>query len=106
MTLRDFLMPGEEIRFRSARSVRYGIKAYQVILSDRRLLLFARRGAFFKSDDDVSQRLEELQGVRYSEQGIIGKKGTIRVQGQKTEMDLTGPALEIKTLYQQMMQYM
>ena len=106
MTLRDFLMRGEQIRFRSSRPVRFGAKSYHVILSDRRILLFARRGAFFKSDDIVSQKLDDLQGVKYSEQGIISRKGTIRVQGQKTEMDLTGPAIEIKTLYQQMMAYM
>ena len=106
MTLRDFLMPGEEIRFRSSRQVRYGSKAYQVILSDRRLLLYARRGALFKNDDVVSQRLDELQGVKYVERGLISKRGTIQVQGHKAEMDLTGPALEIKTLYQQMMAFM
>jgi hypothetical protein len=60
----------------------------------------------FKNDDVVTQKLDDLQGVKYSEQGIIGKKGIIRVQGFKTEMDLTGPAEEIKTLYQQMMQFM
>jgi hypothetical protein len=99
-------MPGEEIRFQSSRSVRYGNKRYQVILSDRRILLFAERGMLFKNDDVVTQKLDDLQGVKYSEQGVIGKKGIIRVQGFKTELDLTGPAEEIKTLYQQMMQFM
>ena len=99
-------MPGEEIRFRSTGRVRFGAKSYHVILSDRRILLFATRGALFKSDDIVSQKLEDLQGVKYSEQGILAKKGIIRVQGHKSEMDLSGPAGEIKTLYQQMMAFM
>ena len=86
--------------------VKYGDKRYQVLLSDRRILLFARRGALFKSEDIVSQRLEELQAVKYSEKGILEKRGTIHVQSIKTEMDLSGPAGEIKTLYQQMMQFM
>jgi hypothetical protein len=106
MTLRDYLMPGEEIKFRSSRPVHYGAKSYHVILSDRRILLFAERGVLFKNDDVVTQKLEELQGVKYSEQGIIGKKGIIRVETFKTEMDLSGPAEEIKMLYQQMMQFM
>jgi hypothetical protein len=106
LTLRDYLMPGEEIRFRSSRRIRYGNKSYQVILSDRRILLFAERGTLFRSDDIVSQRLGDLQAVKYSEQGIIAKKGTIRVQSMKSEMDLSGPAEDIKTLYQQMMQFM
>ncbi len=106
MTLRDYLMPGEEVRFHSSRRVRYGNKSYQVILSDRRVLLYAERGTLFKNDDVVSQKLDDLQGVRYSEQGIIAKRGTIHVQTFKTEMALSGPAEEIKTLYQQMMQFM
>ena len=99
-------MPGEEIRFQSSRAVRYGNKRYQVLLSDRRILLYARRGTLVKNDDVVSQKLDELQGVKYSEQGIIDKKGTIRVQSFKTEMDLSGPANEIKALYQQIMAFM
>lgn len=99
-------MPGEEVRFHSSRRVRYGAKHYLVILSDRRILLYAQRGALFKNDDVVSHKLDDLQGVKYSEQGLVGKKGTIHLQTFKTEMDLTGPAGEIKTLYQQMMQFM
>ncbi|MDA4123909.1 MAG: hypothetical protein OK438_00470 [Thaumarchaeota archaeon] len=99
-------MPGEQVKFHSSRRVRFGNKLYQVILSDRRILLYAQRGAIFKSDDIVTQKLEDLQGVKYSEQGIIGRRGTIRVQTFKTEMDLSGPALDIKALYQQMMQFM
>ena len=106
MTLRDYLMPGEEIKFQSSRQVRYGTKSYHVVLSDRRILLFAERGLLFKNDDVVSQKLAELQGVKYSERGIIDKRGVIHVQTFKTEMDLSGPAEEIKTLYQQMMQFM
>ncbi len=99
-------MPGEEVRFQSSRAVRYGNKAYRVILSDRRILLFAQRGMLFKNDDVVSEKLTDLQGVKYTEQGIINRRGTIRVQSHRTEMDLSGPASEIKALYQQMMQFM
>ncbi len=99
-------MPGEEVKFSSRRNVRYGTKAYQVILSDRRILLYAQRGTLIKNDDVVVQRLDDLQGVRYSEEGIIAKRGIIRVQSLRSEMDLSGPADEIKTLYQQMMRFM
>ena len=99
-------MPGEEVKLSSRRNVRYGNKAYQVILSDRRILLYAQRGTLFKNDDVIVQRLDDLQGVRYSEQGVIARRGVIRVQGFKSEMDLSGPAEEIKTLYQQMMRFM
>ena len=106
MPLRDYLMPGEEVKFQSDSSVRYGNKPYKVILSDRRILLYAQRGTLSKNDDIVTQKLTELQAVKYTEKGLITKRGTIRVQSSKTEMDLTGPAEEIKALYQQMMQFM
>ena len=105
MPLHDYLMPGEQTRFHSTGGVRYGAKRYHVILTDKRLLLYAQRGLFFKNDDVVSQKLEELQGIKYSEEGIIEKRGTIRIEG-KTQMNLEGSAREMKALYQQMMQFL
>jgi hypothetical protein len=85
--------------------VRYGVKKYHVILTDRRLLLYAQRGVLFKNDDVVTQKLDELQGIKYSEEGIIDRKGTIHIEG-KTRMELEGSAKEMKALYQQMMQFL
>jgi hypothetical protein len=98
-------MPGEQIRFHSTGGVRYGTKRYEVILTDRRLVLYAQRGLLFKNDDVVTQRLDELQGIKYSEQGIIDKKGIIRIES-RTQMNLEGSAKEMKALYQQMMQFL
>jgi hypothetical protein len=98
-------MPGEQTRFHSTGGVRYGAKRYHVILTDRRLLLYAQRGVLFKNDDIITQRLDELQGIKYNERGIIDKRGTIRIEG-KTRMDLEGSAKEMKALYQQMMQFL
>jgi len=98
-------MPGEETKFHSTGGVRYGVKNYHVILTDRRLLLYAQRGLLVKNDDVISQKLDDLQGVKYSEEGIIDRKGIIRIEG-KTRMDLKGSAREMKALYQQMMQFL
>ena len=106
MPLEDFLMPNEQIRFHSSKAVHFGTKKYEVILTDKRVILYARRGLVFTNDDVVSNRLDDLQGVKYQEKGVIDKKGTIRIQATKTEMDLWGPASEVKALYQQMMQFM
>jgi hypothetical protein len=85
--------------------VRYGVKKYRVILTDRRILLYAQRGVLFKNDDVVTQKLDELQGIKYSEEGIIDRKGTIRIEG-KSRLNLEGSAKEMKVLYQQMMQFL
>jgi hypothetical protein len=103
--LEDYLAPGEQVKFHSSGLVRYGKSIYHVVLTDRRILLYARRGMMFKSDDVVTQKLDELQEVKYREQGILEKRGIIQLEG-RTKMDLRGSATEIKALYQQMMQFM
>jgi len=105
MPLEDYLTPGEQVKFQSSGAVRYGNTVYHVVLTDRRILLYARRGIIVKSDEVVTQKLDELQEVKYSEQGILDKRGIIHLEG-RTRMDLRGSAAEIKTLYQQMMQFM
>jgi hypothetical protein len=59
----------------------------------------------FKSDDVITAKMDELQGIRYSEQGVLDKKGIIHIDG-KTRLDLSGSANQMKALYQQMMQFM
>jgi hypothetical protein len=105
MPLEDYLTPGEQIKFQSSGGVHHGDKLYQVVMTDRRILLYARRGLISKSDDVITQKLDELQGVKYSEQGLIGKKGIIHIEG-KTRLDLWGSAAEVKALYQSIMQFM
>ncbi len=103
--LEDYLVPGEEVKFQSKGFVRFGDSSYHVILTDRRIVLYARRGVLVKNDEVVTQKLTELQGVKYSEEGLVTRRGIIRIEG-KTRMDLSGSAPEIKALYQQMMRFM
>ncbi len=58
-----------------------------------------------RNDDVVTQKLDELQGVKYREQGIIGRRGIVDVQ-TKTSMQLFGSAAEMKALYQQTMAFL
>ena len=105
MPLEDYLMPAEEIKFSGSGLVNYGGRQYQLILTNKRILLYARRGMISKSDDVVSVKLTELHDIKYKESGLIGKKGDIHLQTDKTIMDLYGPAMEIKAVYQQVMQF-
>ncbi len=104
MPLEDYLLPGEEVRFQSKTTITYGGKRYSVIVTDRRLILYARRGAIFKRDDVVTAKLTDVQGIKYKEKGLIAKKGIIEVLG-KTKLQLEGPAKEMKALYQQLLQF-
>ena len=105
MPLEDHLLPGEEVQFRSTTRVKYGGKDYEVVVTNKRLILYARRGLVFKSDDVITQKLDEIQTIKYKEKGIIGKKGIVEVHG-KTIMRLEGPASEMKPLYQRLLGFL
>lgn len=105
MALEDYLIPGEEVKYQSGgNAVQYGGKPYKLILTNKRILLHSTRGLIVKKDDVVTQKLEELQGVKYKEKGLISKEGVIEIQG-KTVIQLSGSAASMKTLYQQIMQF-
>jgi len=105
MPLEDYLLPGEDIRFRSKENtIKYGGKEYQLLVTNKRILLYSRRGLLFKSDDLISIKLDEIQGIKYREKGVIGRTGIIEIQG-KTNFQLEGKPSEIKALYNQILQF-
>jgi hypothetical protein len=99
MTLQDYLLPFENIKFYSKSSSIYGGKRYNVLITDKRLILFAQRGHILRSDDVVSERLDRLQGVEYSEKGVLFKRAKISVQGS-SKMEIRGSPSELKPLFQ------
>jgi hypothetical protein len=99
MPLQDYLLPLENIKFYSKTSVLYGGKRYNVLVTDKRLILFAQRGHILRSDDIVSERLDRLQGLEYSEKGLLFKRGKVCVQGI-SKMEMRGPPSEMKPLFQ------
>ena len=104
MPLEDYLVPGEEVRYHSSRSLKYGGKRYEIVVTDKRLVLYASRGVLLQNDDVVSFKINELQGVRYREQGLLPRIGIVEVQG-KTLIQLDGGTSETKTLYQQLLHF-
>jgi hypothetical protein len=98
MALQDFLLPLENIKFQSKTLTHYANKKYKVIITDKRLILYARRGHFLKSDDMVSERLDRLSGLEYSEKGLMFREAKICLQGT-TKIDINGPISELKPLF-------
>lgn len=70
-----------------------------MLITDKRLILFAQRGYIVRSDDIVSERLDRLQGVEYSEKGFFIKRAKISVQGS-SKMEMRGSPSELKPLFQ------
>lgn len=99
MVLDDFLLPAENMRFSSDQEIaEYGDKKYRVFVTDKRLILYARRGTLIKSDDIVSERLEVLHGLKYLERGMLFRSASISIQGN-VKLEIRGSPSKIKPLY-------
>ncbi|MFQ5997856.1 MAG: hypothetical protein ACE5KO_00960 [Candidatus Bathyarchaeia archaeon] len=109
MPLRDYLDPDEQVRYRSPMAVQYVGKDYQVIITDRKFILFSRAeevslspvGGIVKTgkDEAVSQQLNDITRHSYKEKGFVGKKGIITLEG-KTDYALTAAAREMRQLHE------
>jgi hypothetical protein len=99
MPLQDYLLPLENVKFYSKTSILYGGKRYNVLVTDKRLILFAQRGHILRSDDIVSERLDRIQGLEYSEKGLLFRIGRILIQAN-SKMEVQGSPSEMKPLFQ------
>jgi len=101
MGLDEYLLPNEEIRFQSPGYVEYGEIKYTLYLTNKRLILYRQSGfGPFKKDNIVTEKLEEIQSLKYREEGFINKKGIIEVVTKTRRFFLKGSTGSIKTLYQ------
>ena len=98
MTLNDFLLPVENVKFYGKCPVEYSGKKYKLLMTDRRIILFAKRGHIHKSNDIVSERLDRLHGLEYSEKGFLFRKAKICIQGTE-KLEIQGPVSELKILF-------
>jgi hypothetical protein len=99
MPLADFLLPSENIEFISDDEASFGDKKYKVIITDRRFMLYSRRGLFFRSDDMVSKRLDSIRELQYKERGFLFGTATISILSDN-RIDLGGPPSRMKPLFQ------
>ena len=97
-------MPGETIHLRNIM-VNYGSSEYELIVTNKRLLLYARRGLIFKKDDLISIKMTDIQNVMYREEGIISKKGVLIVDLMNRRISLYGRADDMKVAYQNIMSW-
>ena len=99
MVLDDFLLPAENVRFSSKDElVEYGDKKYKVLVTDKRLILHARRGLLVRSDDIVSERLDSLHELKYLERGLVFRSAAISIQGS-AKFEIRGSSSTLKPLY-------
>src|SRR5579884_2538705 len=99
MVLDDFLLPSENMRFSSDHEIAlHGEKKYRVLVTDKRLILYARRGKIIKSDDIISERLDVLRVLKYVERGALFRSASISIQGS-VNLEIRGSPARMKPLY-------
>ena len=98
MVLTDYLLPTENIRLSSDDEVEFGDKKYRIIITDKRFILYARRGTVFKSDDVVSERLQSIHGFKYNEKGVLFRSATISII-TNSKMEIRGSPNRMKPLF-------
>jgi hypothetical protein len=98
LTLKEILLPQENIMFRTKTKLICTHKKYNIIITNFRILLYSERGRFFKSPDVISERLESIYGIEYNEEGILFKSSKIRIQGG-IKFEISGPISEVKPVF-------
>ncbi len=98
MPLQDYLLPLENIKFYSKTAVSYGGKRYSILVTDKRLILFAQRGYIVRSDDIVSEALDSIQGIEYAEKGLLFRRARISIQGS-SKIEVEASPSEMKPLF-------
>ena len=105
MPLEDFLVPGENIRFRSPSKVEYQGDTYDFCITDRRLIWHKRSGLIFKSDKVITESIGEIEGIKYEEKGMIYKKGVIQITTTRKRLEFSGPKDVMKAIYAELQSY-
>jgi len=102
MPIEKILAPGENIRYRSPVPVDFQGDKYYLYITDRRLIWHKEEGLIFKRDKFVSILLEEVKEIRYSEKGLISRKGIVEVLMGDRRYEFSGPAKAIMEIYNEL----
>ena len=105
MPLEDYLLPNENIMYQSEFKVKYGGNSYKLLLTDIRLVLYARRGVMFKRDSVVTEAIRNVEGIKFKSTGLVRKKAYLEVTS-KSKIFLTGKPEAMKTLYQRLLPFL
>ncbi len=98
MSVQDFLLPLENIRFQSKTFVHYANKKYKFLITDKRIILYVQRDHLIQSEDIVSESLDRLQGIEYTEKGLVFREAKISIKGV-TNIEIRGPASDLKPVF-------
>lgn len=102
MPIEKVLAPGENIRYKSPKPVDFQGDKYYFYITDRRLIWHKETGAIFKKDNFVSVVIENVKEIKYSEKGLLSKKGIIEIIMKDRKYEFSGPVDTIIAIYNEM----
>jgi hypothetical protein len=105
LVLMDFLYPGETIIYQSGKVYSLDDQFF-FFITDQRILLYRRRGALFKKDRIVAERIEDIRTMDYHEQGVVRKRGVLCIETYSKKMGpISGKVEDIKGIWQELQKY-
>ena len=105
VVLKDFLFPGETIIFQSNR-VSSLKDSFFFFITDQRILLYRRKGVLLKKDRIISERIENINTMQYSEKGALRKRGVLSIETFSKKMDpIIGKIPDVKAIWQELQKY-
>ncbi|MBI2675863.1 MAG: hypothetical protein HYX24_05360 [Candidatus Aenigmarchaeota archaeon] len=99
MGLQDFISPDESIKFRSPTAIDYQGDSYDFLITNKRLIWYKRSGLIFKKDNFVCELLENVKSISFKEEGIINKKGIIRIAMGDRNLLFAGNLSAMRAVY-------
>jgi hypothetical protein len=106
MALQDWLLPNEEIKYTASGNVRFAASAYRFNITNERIILYQQIGTFFKKENVIAERLEDIISMAYSEgYELFAKFGYLKVQTTSKTVKYAGRPENMKALWQELQQY-
>jgi hypothetical protein len=105
LVLEDFLLPMETIKYQAPDLITYAEHLYNLYMTNYRLIFYVKVGLLFKKENVVSERLEDIITMDYSERGLISKSGVLKIQTKDKRMEIQGTVPIIKAVWQELQKY-
>ncbi len=103
--LEDYLLPNEEIKW-AGPQLFYGNELFNIYITNRRLLLYQKRGfSFLKKENVISEKIRDIQNITLRQEGFISKQGILTIDMPNRRIQLKGSIASIKATYQTLMMY-
>jgi len=99
MTFQDFITLDEVVKFRSPSPIDYLGDSYDFYISNKRLIWHKRSGLVFKKDNFICEMLENVKSIAFKEEGIINKRGIIKIIMGDRNLQFSGKLSAMRGIY-------